>query len=92
VNEVIGVLEIYFSINSSLTGRVEKIRNKRKRVSIFFRDFVESPIINAEAEGTILLFYKKDGSPMQRVGRADEFCPKIFIQKLSEGLHLGLGK
>jgi len=80
--------QIYFCVDAGFTWRVQKVSNKRKRVPIFFREFVETAIVNAEAEGSILLFDEKDGCPMWRTGRSDETIPQVLIHELAERLLL----
>jgi len=82
------VPQIYFGVDAGFTWGIQKVSNKRKRVLILFRKFVETAIVNAEAEGSILLFDEKDGHPMRRTGRADETVPQVLIHELAERLLL----
>ena len=66
--------QIYFGVDVGFTWGIQKVSNKRKRVPIFFRKFVETAIVNAEAEGSILLFDERMGAPCgEREGRMNPF-------------------
>ena len=68
-----------------LTCRGEQIRNKWKRVLVFFIDFVESFKVNTKSERSILLPNKEDRSSIRRVGWMDKTNPKMFVDELLEG-------
>ena len=67
-----------------LTCGSEQIRNERKRVLVFFRDFVESLKVNTKLERSILLPNKEDWSSLREVGGTDETNPKMFVNELLE--------
>ena len=73
-----------------LTCRGEQIRNERKRVPIFFRDFVKSPKVDTKSERSIFLPNEEDWSSMRGVGGMDETNPKMFINELLESGEFGL--
>jgi len=59
---------------------------------IFFRDLIESPEVDAKAEGAVLLLDEEDRHAVQRVRGADETVAQVLVQELSEGRHLRFGK
>jgi len=59
---------------------------------IFSRDLIESPEVDAKAEGAVLLLDKEDRCTVRRVRGADETVAQVLVQELSEGRHLRFKK
>ena len=57
-DKVVGVTEINLGVDTSFTGRVEKVGNEREWIAILFGDPIQTSEIDAEAERPILLFDK----------------------------------
>jgi hypothetical protein len=73
------VAQIEFGVDLSLGGSIEEIVDERERVPILFGDEVEFPIVDAEAERTILLPGEEDWSAMSGIGRVNEAVLEMFI-------------
>ena len=84
------MLEIEFGVVMGLGQSIEEVRDKRNRIPILASDGVETMVVHAKLESTILLFDKKDRSSSGRVTWANEAVFEIVIQKLSE--HIGLAQ
>ena len=56
VNQMVCMFEVDLGINARFPGRVEEIRYERKRVSILFRDFIQTAEIDAKSELSIFLW------------------------------------
>src|SRR5260370_23129070 len=39
-NEMVGVGEVYLGVDTRFTWRIQKVRNKRKRIAVLFEKFV----------------------------------------------------
>jgi hypothetical protein len=47
---MVSVPQIYFGVDAGFAWGVQKVSNKRKRIPIFFGNFVETAIVYTEAE------------------------------------------
>ena len=83
-------MEVERSVDVSLSGRLEKVRDEQKWIPIFLRDFVKTTEIDAEAEGAILFADKKNGGAVWRGGGSDKTTGQIFINEFTEGLKFSL--
>ena len=82
--------EVKCSVDASLSGRLEKVRDERKWILIFLRDFVKTMEIDAEAEGAILFMDKKNGGTVWRGGGSDKTTGQMFVNEFMEGLKFNL--
>ena len=73
-----------------LTCGGEQIGNERKRVPVFFRNFVKTPEIDTESERSILLLNEEDQTSMRGIGGMDKINSKMFVDELPEGGEFGL--
>ena len=53
--------EVERSVDVSLFGGLEKVRDEQKWIPIFLRDFVKTTEIDTEVEGAILFMDEKNG-------------------------------
>ena len=60
---IVSILEIKFSENFDSHQPVKSLINEGKRVSILYRDFVKSTIIDTKSEASILLRNKENRGP-----------------------------
>jgi hypothetical protein len=65
--------------------------NKRERIPILFGEFVETAVINSEAEGAVLVLDKKNGWASGRLGRRDELVVEVLVQEFPKGQLFGFG-
>ena len=81
--------EVKRSVDASLSGRLEKVRDEQKWIPIFLRDFVKTTEIDTEVEGAILFTDKKNGDTMWR-GGSDKTTGQMFVNEFTEGLKFSL--
>ena len=89
-DKVVGMLEVEHSVDTSLSGRLEKVRDEQKWILIFLRDFVEAAEIDTEAEGAILFLDEKNRGTVWRGGGLDKTTGQMFINEFMEGLKFSL--
>jgi S-adenosylmethionine:diacylglycerol 3-amino-3-carboxypropyl transferase len=58
---------------------VKEIRNKRKRISVFSSDGIETMPVDAQAQGTIFLLDEKDWCTAQGLGLMNESVTEILL-------------
>ena len=85
---MICVPEIYLGVDFGLAGGVQKVGDQGEWVAILFGNFIEASKVNAEPEGTVLLFYEKDWSSMGGSSGADKSGAEIFIYESLESREL----
>jgi hypothetical protein len=68
---IISILKIKLNENFRSHQLIKGLINKGKRVSIFYRDFVKSMIIDTKSEATILLWNEEDRGPSRAYIRPD---------------------
>ena len=90
VDKVVGVSEVECSVDTSLSGGLEKVRDERKWIPIFLRDFVEATEIDTEVEGAILFTDEKNGGTVWRGGESDKTTGQMFVNEFTEGLKFSL--
>ena len=71
--------EIYLGVDFCLAEGVQKVRDQGEWVVILFGNFIEASKVNAEPEGTILLFYEKDQNSVGGSSGADKSGAEIFV-------------
>ena len=76
--------EVERSVDASFSGRLEKVGDERKWISIFLRDFVKTTEIDAEAEGAILFTDEKNGGAMWRGGGSGKTTGQMFKSRVLE--------
>ena len=84
--------EVNLGIDPGFLWGVEEVGDAWKGVAIFLGDFVEATEIYAEAERTIFLTDKENGSSIWRKGGMDRTSCKVLSEKFSECLELNLGE
>ena len=90
MDKVVGVSEVECSVDTSFSGRLEKVGDEQKWIPIFLHDFVKTAEIDAEVEGAILFMDKKNGGTMWRGGGSDKTTGQMFINEFTEGLKFSL--
>ena len=68
---IVNILEIKFSENFGFYQSVKGLINKRKRVSILYRDFIKFTIINTKSEVSILFRNKENRGSSRAYIRPD---------------------
>ena len=61
MDKVVDMSEVEHSVDTSLSGGLEKVGDEQKWIPIFLRDFVKTTEIDTEAEGAILFTDEKNG-------------------------------
>ena len=84
------MLEIKCSVDASLSGRLEKVRDEWKWILIFLCDFVKAAEIDTEVEGAILFMNEKNRGTMWRGGGLDKTTGQMFVNEFTEGLKFSL--
>ena len=82
--------EVERSVDVSLSGGLEKVRDEQKWIPIFLQDFVEATEINTEAEGAILLMDEENRGTVWRGGGSDKTDGQMFINEFTESLKFSL--
>ena len=82
--------EVKHSVDASLSGSLEKVRDEWKWILIFLRDFVKAMEIDAEVEGAILFTDKENGGTVWRGGGSDKTDGQMFVNEFTEGLKFSL--
>ncbi|KAG5335312.1 hypothetical protein C0989_001470 [Termitomyces sp. Mn162] len=87
---VVAGAEVYLYVYLGTAETVNKISNQGEGILVFFSDFVESPIIHAESEQSILLLGKQDQSTGSGDQQAYEALAEHVVEVLLQGLELDL--
>ena len=82
--------KIYGGVNTGFSCGSQEVGNKWKRIMILFGDLIKILEVNTEAESSIFLFDKKDGSHMWRCHRLDETNMEMFLNEFTESLEFNL--
>ena len=90
--EVVGMLKIDLSVNTSRVWSIKKIRDEQKQIVILVCDAVQTPIVNTESQRTVLLLYEKDRSTTRSIQRADHTRLEVFVEILMESSEFGRGQ
>ena len=90
MDKVVGMSEVKHSVDVSLSGSLEKVRDEWKWILIFLCDFVKATEINAEMEGAILFMDEKNRGTVWRGGGSDKTTGQMFVNEFTEGLKFNL--
>ena len=88
-NEVVRAAEIGFGEEPSLGEAIEGFRDEWERVAVLEGKFVESPVVDAQPEGAVLLLDKQDGSASGRGGVSNESLFEVLVDEGLECFQFG---
>jgi hypothetical protein len=80
--QVIGVPEIQFGVNTCLSRCIEEIHDQRKRITILLRDAVQSTVVDTKPETSILLLSEEDRSTMGGTRWINEIHLQVPVKEL----------
>jgi len=89
---MVSMPEIKFRIDTCLSGCVKKVGNQWKWITILLRDLVETAVVDAKTEATVLLLGKEDRCPERRTRGVYETSPQVLVDELPESGKFGRRK
>ena len=89
---IVGVLHVNLREVITSTHTVQDLANQRQRMSILNRDLVQTPVVDTQSEGPILLGDKQNGGPRGALRRPNPPLRHHFFKELPKLRELGLRK
>jgi hypothetical protein len=89
---VVGPSEVDLGEELGLAQTIQQFADERERVLVLHCDAIEGSVVDAQAEGTVLLLDEKDGSTSWRLRWTDEALGEEVIDVLAKGGELDRGE